>query len=89
MGGRLRAIIKANATAVSPKTWYGMRAFAEGGNVVCFFQSVQKFKMRDATLGLSQKGGLQKARLIISRTWLPALPAGHLSQQTARPRLGK
>ncbi len=51
MGERLHAIIKANAPALSPKTWYGMPAYAKDGNVVCFFQSAQKFKTRYATLG--------------------------------------
>jgi len=52
---RLHAIIKANAPAISPKTWYGMPAYAKDGNVVCFFQSGQKFKTRYATLGFSDK----------------------------------
>ena len=50
MGERLHGIIKANAPALSPKTWYGMPAYAKDGNVVCFFQSAQKFKTRYATL---------------------------------------
>src|SRR6266436_1798764 len=53
MAQRLHAIIKANALALSPKTWYGMPAYAKEGNVVCFFQSAQKFKTRYATLGFS------------------------------------
>jgi uncharacterized protein YdhG (YjbR/CyaY superfamily) len=55
---RLHAIIKANAPALSPKTWYGMPAYAKEGNVVCFFQSAQKFKTRYATLGFSDKANL-------------------------------
>src|SRR5260370_10897283 len=53
LGERLHAIIKANAPALSPKTWYGMPAYAKDGNVVCFFQGGQKFKTRYATLGFS------------------------------------
>ena len=57
---RLHAIIKANAPALSPKTWYGMPAYAKDGQVVCFFQSAQKFKTRYATLGFSDKANLDE-----------------------------
>src|SRR5438477_12752713 len=51
---RLHAIIKASAPALSPRTWYGMPAYANNdGKVVCFFQSGQKFKTRYATFGFS------------------------------------
>src|SRR6266849_3410578 len=43
MAERLHAIIKASAPALSPRTWYGMPAYAKDGNVVCFFQSAHKF----------------------------------------------
>src|SRR5713226_9824578 len=46
MADRLHAIIKASAPVLSPRTWYGMPAYAKDGNVVCFFQSAQKFKTR-------------------------------------------
>src|SRR5829696_6145984 len=49
MGERLHAIIKASAPGLSPKTWYGMPAYAKDGKVVCFFQSAQKFHSRYAT----------------------------------------
>jgi uncharacterized protein YdhG (YjbR/CyaY superfamily) len=55
---RLHAIVKASAPALSPRTWYGMPAYARDGNVVCFFQSAQKFKTRYATLGFSDKANL-------------------------------
>ena len=55
---RLHALIKASAPALSPKTWYGMPAYARDGEVVCFFQSAQKFKARYATLGFSDKANL-------------------------------
>jgi len=55
---RLHAIIKAHAPALTPKTWYGMPAYAKDGNVVCFFQSAQKFKARYAMLGFSDKANL-------------------------------
>src|SRR5437870_3041930 len=57
---RLHAIIKASAPALSPRTWYGMPAYARDGNVVCFFQSAQKFKTRYATIGFSDKANLDE-----------------------------
>src|SRR5919106_5719202 len=53
LGKRLHAIIKASAPALSPKTWYGMPAYAKDGKVVCFFQSADKFKSRYATFGFT------------------------------------
>ena len=55
---RLHAIIKASAPALSPRTWYGMPAYAKDGKVVCFFQSAQKFNARYATLGFSDTASL-------------------------------
>jgi len=55
---RLHAVIKANAPALSPRTWYGMPAYAKDGKVVCFFQSGQKFKSRYATLGFQDAANL-------------------------------
>ena len=55
---RLHAIIKASAPTLSPRTWYGMPAYARDGEVVCFFQSAQKFKARYAMLGFSDKANL-------------------------------
>ena len=58
MAQRLHAIVKASAPALSPRTWYGMPAYAKDGKVVCFFQSAQKFKSRYATLGFSDQANL-------------------------------
>ena len=55
---RLHALIKTNAPGLSPRTWYGMPAYAKDGKVVCFFQSGHKFKTRYATLGFSDKANL-------------------------------
>jgi len=63
MAERLHTIIKANGPALSPKTWYGMPAYAKDGNVVCFFQSSQKFKTRYATLGFSDKANLDQGHM--------------------------
>jgi uncharacterized protein YdhG (YjbR/CyaY superfamily) len=58
MAKRLHAIIKASAPALSPKTWYGMPAYAKDGKVVCFFQSAQKFNSRYATFGFNDAANL-------------------------------
>ena len=55
---RVHAIVKANAPDLSPKTWYGMPAYAREGKVVCFFQSADKFKARYATFGFSDSANL-------------------------------
>ena len=60
---QLHAIVKAVAPGLSPKTWYGMPAYAKDGNVVCFFQSAQKFKSRYATLGFSDKANLDEGQM--------------------------
>ena len=58
MAERLHAIIQASAPILTPKTWYGMPAYARDGKVICFFQSAQKFKSRYATLGFSDDANL-------------------------------
>jgi uncharacterized protein YdhG (YjbR/CyaY superfamily) len=63
MAERLHAIVKASAPALSPRTWYGMPAYAKDGNVVCFFQGAQKFKTRYATFGFSDKANLDEGAM--------------------------
>ncbi len=63
MAKRLHAIMKTSAPALSPKTWYGMPAYAKDGEVVCFFQSAQKFKSRYATFGFSDKANLDEGAM--------------------------
>jgi uncharacterized protein YdhG (YjbR/CyaY superfamily) len=63
MAKRLHAIIKASAPALSPKTWYGMPAYARDGKVVCFFQSASKFKSRYATFGFSDEANLDEGAM--------------------------
>jgi len=63
MAERLHALIKASAPALSPKTWYGMPAYARDGNVVCYFQSAHKFKARYATFGFSDKANLDEGTM--------------------------
>jgi hypothetical protein len=60
---RLHALITASAPALSPRTWYGMPAYAKDGAVVCFFQSAQKFNTRYATLGFSDKANLDEGAM--------------------------
>jgi hypothetical protein len=60
---RIHAIIKAAAPSLSPRTWYGMPAYAKDGKVVCFFQSGHKFKTRYATLGFSDRANLDEGTM--------------------------
>src|SRR3981081_3443956 len=52
---KVHALITAAAPALTPKTWYGMPAYAKDGNVICYFQNAGKFKVRYQTLGFSDK----------------------------------
>jgi uncharacterized protein YdhG (YjbR/CyaY superfamily) len=63
MAMRLHEIIKASAPVLSPKTWYGMPAYARDGKIVCFFQSAQKFNTRYATLGFSDTANLDEGAI--------------------------
>ena len=63
MAERLHAIVKASAPALSPKTWYGMPAYAKDGKVVCYFQSAQKFKSRYATFGFNDAAKLDEGAM--------------------------
>jgi uncharacterized protein YdhG (YjbR/CyaY superfamily) len=63
MAKRLHEIIKASAPALSPKTWYGMPAYAKDGKIVCFFQSAQKFNSRYATFGFNDTANLDEGAM--------------------------
>jgi uncharacterized protein YdhG (YjbR/CyaY superfamily) len=63
MARRLHAVIKANAPVLSPKTWYGMPAYAKDGKVVCHSTSAQKFKTRYATFGFSDAANLDEGAM--------------------------
>jgi len=63
IAGRLHKIIKASAPALSPKLWYGMPAYARDGKVVCFFQSMEKFKTRYATFGFQHEANLDEGNM--------------------------
>jgi uncharacterized protein YdhG (YjbR/CyaY superfamily) len=60
---RLHEIIKANAPELSPKTWYGMPAYAKDGKIVCFYQSAKKFDTRYGTLGFNDSANLDDGDL--------------------------
>jgi hypothetical protein len=83
MAERLHAIIKASAPDLSPRTWYGMPAYAKDGSVVCFFQSAQKFKARYATLGFSDKAGLDDGAMWPTSCALKELGAAEEAQIVA------
>ena len=63
MATRLHAIVTAAAPALSPKTWYGMPAYAKEGKIVCFFQSAEKFDARYATFGFSDEAKLDQGAM--------------------------
>ena len=63
MAKRLHAVIKASAPALSPKTWYGMPAYAIDGKVVCYFTPASKFKSRYATFGFNDSANLDEGAM--------------------------
>jgi uncharacterized protein YdhG (YjbR/CyaY superfamily) len=63
MAERFHALVKATAPDLSPRTWYGMPAYAKDDKVVCFFQSAAKFKARYATVGFSDKANLDQGAM--------------------------
>jgi uncharacterized protein YdhG (YjbR/CyaY superfamily) len=80
---RLHAIVKATAPALSPKTWYGMPAYAKDGKVVCFFQSADKFKSRYATFGFSDEANLDQGAMWPTSFALKELTAAEEAKITA------
>jgi hypothetical protein len=76
MAERLHAVIKASAPALSPRTWYGMPAYAKDGNVICFSQSARKFKTRYATFGFSDKGEPRLRRHVADLLRAEGVPIG-------------
>jgi uncharacterized protein YdhG (YjbR/CyaY superfamily) len=80
---RLHEIIKASAPVLSPKTWYGMPAYAKNGKVVCFFQSAQKFNTRYATLGFSDQAHLDEGNMWSTAFALKTLSAAEQARISA------
>lgn len=84
MAKRLHAIIKAAAPTLSPKTWYGMPAYATtDGKVICFFQAADKFKARYATVGFSDKSHLDEGEMWPTYFALKKLTAAEEAKITA------
>ena len=75
MAKRLHQIIMASAPELSPKTWYGMPAYAKEGKVLCYFQSAKKFNSRYATLGFSDKANLDEGAMLATSFALKELRA--------------
>ncbi len=63
LGKRLHALIKESAPELSPKTWYGMPAYAKDGKVVCFFRNAGKFKERYAMFGFNDSANLDQGEM--------------------------
>jgi uncharacterized protein YdhG (YjbR/CyaY superfamily) len=83
MAERLHEIVKASAPALSPKTWYGMPAYARDGKVLCFFQSAEKFDARYATLGFSDKANLDEGAMWATSFALKELTAAEEAKISA------
>jgi uncharacterized protein YdhG (YjbR/CyaY superfamily) len=86
MAKRLHAIVTASAPSLTPKTWYGMPAYAKDGKVVCFFQSAAKFKSRYATFGFSDEASLDQGDMWATSFALKKLTA---AEETKIRRLVK
>ena len=63
MAKRAHTVIMTSAPGLSPKTWYGMPAYAKGDKIICFFQNAGKFKARYSTLGFSDKAKLDEGKM--------------------------
>jgi hypothetical protein len=83
---RLHALITASAPTLSPKTWYGMPAYAKDGQIICFFQCAEKFKTRYATLGFSDKANLDDGAMWPAAFALKELTAATEAQIVALVR---
>jgi len=75
MAEQLHEIIKASAPVLSPKTWYGMPAYAKDGKIVCYFQAAAKFNSRYATLGFNDTANLDDGAMWPTSFALTALTA--------------
>jgi uncharacterized protein YdhG (YjbR/CyaY superfamily) len=80
---RLHAIIMVSAPALTPKTWYGMPAYARAGKIVCFFQAAHKFNERYATFGFSDTANLDEGAMWPTAFALTALTAAEEAQIAA------
>ncbi|HEY5902958.1 MAG TPA: DUF1801 domain-containing protein [Anaerolineales bacterium] len=83
MATRIHAIITANAPALSPKTWYGMPAYAKDGKVICFFQTAAKFGARYATFGFNDGAMLDEGNMWPTSFALTKMTAAEEAKITA------
>jgi uncharacterized protein YdhG (YjbR/CyaY superfamily) len=83
MAKKLHALITTTAPALAPKTWYGMPAYANDGDVVCFFKNAGKFKARYSTLGFSDKANLDAGTMWPTEFALTTLTAADEAKITA------
>ena len=63
MAERIHEVVKASAPDLTPRTWYGMPAYARDGKIVCFFQAADKFKARYATFGFNDDARLDEGSM--------------------------
>jgi uncharacterized protein YdhG (YjbR/CyaY superfamily) len=80
---RIHAIVTAAAPTLSPKTWYGMPAYAKDGKILCFFQSAEKFDARYATFGFSDEANLDSGIMWPTSWALTKLTAAEEKKITA------
>ena len=83
MAERVHALVKAAAPSLTAKTWYGMPAYAREDQVICFFQSAQKFKARYSTFGFSDKANLDEGSMWATSFALKALTPADEARITA------
>jgi len=83
MAQRIHALVTAIAPGLSPRTWYGMPAYSQDDQVVCFFRPAEKFKTRYATLGFSDEAKLDEGRMWATDFALTALTATEEARITA------
>ena len=83
MAQRIHALVTAIAPGLSPRTWYGMPAYSQDDQVVCFFRPAEKFKTRYATLGFSDEAKLDEGRMWATDFALTGLTATEEARITA------
>ena len=90
MAERIHAVVKDSAPGLTPRTWYGMPAYARDGKIVCFFQAADKFKARYATFGFSDEANLalNLSALWKKQTILPSLAYAGIPYQVLGERSG-
>ena len=83
MAERIHVVVTANAPDLTPRTWYGMPAYARDGKIICFFQAADKFKARYATLGFNETANLDEGAMWPTSFALTELTATEEARITA------